>query len=216
MNNKKTLLHIIIYILIFTMPAYSQRFQGGFVVGVAGSQIDGDNFSGYNKVGLELGSFADYKISDKCSLRSGVYLVQKGAHSSANMPYFKTVVNEVEVPLWFNYYPYHRFGGTLGLSFAYIYRVYYHSSYYLDREDLGIGVWDFTTYLSFNYRLNSFLTLRASYRYGLLPITRPIKRECWKKSIYFFWLTPYPSTAGVCWWTNTASFSLEVKIPAKK
>ncbi len=216
MRPKKLLLHIIIYMCLISLSAYGQQFSGGFVFGLAGSQIDGDSYSGYNKVGFELGSFADYALNDKWSIRSGVFLVQKGAHSSANIPYFKTVINEVEVPLWFNYYPYRRFGGTFGLSFSYIYRAYYHSSYYLDREDLGIGFWDYPIYLSFNYRMNSFLTLRASYRYGLLPITRPIEWECWKKSLYLFWHGSYPSTTGVCWWTNTASFALEFKIPAKK
>ncbi len=209
---------ILIYtaILLLASTAFGQRFQGGFVIGMTGSQIDGDNFSGYNKIGLNLGSFVDYKLNSKWSLRSGVFLVQKGAHSSANMPYFKTAINEVEIPLWLNYYPYYRFGGTAGLSFSYIYNAYYHASYYLDRTDLGISLWDFAVYLSFNYRFNSFLTLRASYRYGLLPITRPIKWECWEKSIYLFWLTPYPTTSSVCWWTNTASMSLEFKIPTKK
>ena len=212
----KRLLFCTILLLIATVAVNAQGFEGGLVAGLAGSQIDGDNFSGYNKVGLELGSFADYKLSDKWSVRSGVFLIQKGAHSSAQMPYFKTVIDEVEVPLWFNYYPYKRFGATFGVGFAYIYRAFYHASYTLDREDLGIGYWDYTAYVSFNYRLNSFMTLRASYRYGLVPITRPVSWECWKKSIYMFWLSSYPAATNVCWWTNTASMSLEFKISSKK
>ena len=207
---------VLLLIIQLVICLNAQSFQGGFIVGLAGSQIDGDNFSGYNKVGFEFGSFADYKLTDKWSLRSGVVLIQKGAHSSTQVPYFKTVIDEVEVPLWFNYYPYPRFGTSFGVSFAYIYRAYYHSSYTLDRDDLNVGYWDFTGYVSFNYKLNSFITLRAAYRYGLLPITRPVSWECWKKSIYLFWLVPYSTTRSICWWTNTASMSLEFKILSKQ
>ncbi len=207
---------LLIMLSLSLLPAYAQRFQGGMVLGLTGSQIDGDGYSGYYKPGFELGAFADLVFSPYVSLRSGVFMVQKGAHSSAKQPYFKTVVNEVEVPLWLNYYPYSRIGVSFGTSFSYIFSAYYHSSYYLSREDLGIGNTDIDLYFSLNYKFSSHVTLRAAYRYGIIPITRPIRWECWKQSIYLFWLSAYPGTSTPCWWTNTASFSLEFKIGKQK
>ena len=211
----KKILLLLIFIFVFVFLK-AQYFQGSFIFGLAGSQIDGDGFRGYNKVGIEFGAFVDYKLNKLLSLRSGILLIQKGSHSSQREPYFKTVIDQVEIPLWLNYYPYQKFGASIGLSTAYIYKAFYHSSYTLDREDLGIGIWDFTIYISFNYRISSFVVLRASYRYGLLPITRPIYSECWKESIYLSWLISHPTSSQVCWWTNTASMSLEIKIPFLK
>jgi len=56
-----------------------QNFEGGVLLGLTASQIDGDNYRGYNKVGLQGGGWVrrmfTYTVGGQMELR----YVQKGA-----------------------------------------------------------------------------------------------------------------------------------------
>jgi hypothetical protein len=47
----------IITFLVCTGYAYSQQFEGGVLGGLTASQIDGDSYKGYNKVGIQAGAW---------------------------------------------------------------------------------------------------------------------------------------------------------------
>lgn len=209
----KRIATLIVLFLAIKAPAQDfQRFEGGVILGVSASQIDGDTYAGYNKLGYSFTTFALYRINRVLSLQSGVTIIQKGAHSPPKSPFFRTVVNEAEVPVWLNIQPYPHLGGSLGLNFGYIYKAYYESSTYLSKEDLSIGNLDLSSYLSINYRISKTIMFKLASRYSLLPITRPIRGECWYKSIFLSWLMPHYLTSSPCWWTNTVTVGFEIKI----
>ncbi len=196
--------------LLIWMQGYSQRFDGGVIIGISANQIDGDYYSGYNKAGYVFTTFARLRLNRNYSLQSGVSLIQKGAHSPPKQAFFRTVINEAEVPLWLNIHPYPHLGATVGLNFGYIYKAYYESTTIFTKDDLGIGDLDLSYYFGLRYKIGKRLIFRVAHRYGLLPITRPITGDCWKNSIYMFWLNPYPVTQP-CMWTNTVTVSFEIK-----
>ena len=47
----------------------AQVFTGGLSAGLVGSQVAGDNFSGYNKAGIFAGGFVALSVSEKSSLQ---------------------------------------------------------------------------------------------------------------------------------------------------
>jgi len=58
----KNILFISLLVLI-TAVANSQNFEGGALVGLTASQIDGDNYRGYNKVGLQGGGWVRHMFT---------------------------------------------------------------------------------------------------------------------------------------------------------
>ncbi|GAA4470159.1 hypothetical protein GCM10023093_30860 [Nemorincola caseinilytica] len=104
-------------------------FHGGLVTGVNFSQVDGDNFAGYSKAGLNVGGIVYFNMDPehvKGSLE--VLYTQKGARSKG-MPYtvapglyitnYRITLNYAEVPFMINYFDrhMHHFGGGFSLSY---------------------------------------------------------------------------------------------------
>lgn len=60
----------------------SQNFQGRLILGINGSQIDGDGMSGYYKPGLVTGLAARFPVSSSVSLGPEIMYSQKGSKAS--------------------------------------------------------------------------------------------------------------------------------------
>ncbi len=65
---KKLFLAVII-ILVVSLQTKAQSFNGGIKAGMVVSQIAGDGFSGFNKVGLNGGFFVQYYVEPVVSLQ---------------------------------------------------------------------------------------------------------------------------------------------------
>ena len=58
-----------IVVLIFLLGGISekmqaQQFHGGIALGLVGSQVAGDTYSGYNKAGISGGGFVNLNLSE--------------------------------------------------------------------------------------------------------------------------------------------------------
>ena len=55
-----------VLLILFLLPLSKVQAQvsGGMIAGVAASQIDGDDWGGYNFWGYQFGGFANYKFDD--------------------------------------------------------------------------------------------------------------------------------------------------------
>lgn len=86
-----------------TLTASSQEFKAGWVAGVTATQVDGDNMSGYNKLGPHLGIYVERYFGPRFSLRPEFLYTIKGAKQylfpdSAVTP-LKASFHYIEVPL---------------------------------------------------------------------------------------------------------------------
>ncbi|MDX2246777.1 MAG: outer membrane beta-barrel protein [Bacteroidia bacterium] len=79
--------------------AQSQNLGGGLVVGFNASQVDGDDFRGFNKAGLSLGGFVTYPINDRFSFQPEILVEQLG---SANQQQLIVQTTHADVPLLLN------------------------------------------------------------------------------------------------------------------
>lgn len=96
--------HFVLIILLASLAcnANSQNFEGGALVGLTASQIDGDNYKGYNKVGLQGGAWVRRMFTYTFGGQMEIRYVQKGAlkRNTVDDPiYRRTALHYVDVPL---------------------------------------------------------------------------------------------------------------------
>jgi len=93
-----------LFILFFGICS-AQNFNAGFIGGLTMSQISGDGYSGYNKVGPRIGAYVNYPLKKKMSLQIGIQYLQKGSEENdvdANN-FYSYKLDYLEIPFTFNY-----------------------------------------------------------------------------------------------------------------
>lgn len=103
------------------------RFFGGLVGGVNFTQVDGDTYSGYNKVGLNVGAIVQARVNNILGLSVEINYTQKGSHaistssSAALGTYiseYKFKLNYMEIPVVLHILTNQRFHYEFGFSYA--------------------------------------------------------------------------------------------------
>lgn len=105
LNMKKLFFIATIFISTCT---YSQVFKSGLLIGLTGSQVEGDGYGGYNKLGFIAGGFTNTDFSEKWSTQFEIYYINKGSFDPArpdkgDYSMFKFNVNYIEVPIALRY-----------------------------------------------------------------------------------------------------------------
>lgn len=97
----------IVFLVLLSHLAYSQGvFKGYLVGGVAGSQVDGDTLSGYDKGGLigGMGLYVGVSKNKKHGVSLEGYYIQKGVVLKIDdFPVYRVRLNYVEFPFLYNY-----------------------------------------------------------------------------------------------------------------
>jgi hypothetical protein len=116
---------IIQLLLLSVLPslAFSQQFQGGLLGGIVGSQVAGDLYSGYNKVGVIGGGYIALLLDTKFSLQLEMEYIQKGSRHNADTDIptditYKLNISYIEMPLLLRYQVTDKLGLEAGLGFA--------------------------------------------------------------------------------------------------
>jgi Outer membrane protein beta-barrel domain len=101
---------VALLLMCISNTMHAQNFIGKLIVGVNGSQIDGDNRSGYNQPGFMVGIGTAFPINDKWSFEPEMLFSQKGSRTSTEetdekgLPLIRFRLNYVELPLIVNYH----------------------------------------------------------------------------------------------------------------
>ena len=85
-----------------------QCFDGGVLAGGLISQVDGDNWEGYNKLGYMAGGFVQLELSKHSSLQLEMEYIQKGSRKPANADsgdYYSYLLrlHYLEIPLLYQF-----------------------------------------------------------------------------------------------------------------
>lgn len=105
----------------------SYRFFGGLEAGTNFTQIDGDTYAGFNKVGLNIGALVYVRISNIVGASIAFDYTQKGSHgvSSTASPAlgsyisdYRVKLNYIEVPVVLHLLTDRRLHYEAGLSYA--------------------------------------------------------------------------------------------------
>ena len=83
-----------------------QNFEGGVLAGLTASQIDGDSYRGYNKVGLQGGAWVRRMFTYTLGGQMEIRYMQKGAlktNTVKDPTYSRTALHYVDIPLMAQY-----------------------------------------------------------------------------------------------------------------
>ncbi|MFA8299030.1 MAG: outer membrane beta-barrel protein [Hyphomicrobiales bacterium] len=85
---------------------FAQKFSGGVIGGVTASQVAGDNYSGYLKPGINVGTWLGLELTERSSLQMELSYIMKGSLFSvtkSDQLSYKLNLNYLQVPVLFQY-----------------------------------------------------------------------------------------------------------------
>jgi hypothetical protein len=106
---KRYLIALLVLTLAISEMVSAQGFKGGATLGLVGSQVAGDTYSGYNKAGVYVGGWVSYDVSKHSAFQMEMTYFQKGSRHNpdyeknpADFPYLFRA-DYIEVPLLYLY-----------------------------------------------------------------------------------------------------------------
>ena len=111
---KVFLLSLMIGLVVVATQTHSQKFNGGILAGGLVSQVDGDDWAGYHKLGFMGGGFVSLDLSRHFTLQMEMEYIQKGSRKSADLENpndfsYLLRLHYLEIPLLVQYTFYKRF-----------------------------------------------------------------------------------------------------------
>lgn len=175
---------IIFVFLLVSVATSAQDFHGGLVLGVAGSQIDGDNHRGYFKGGLNLGAFVNRQINKRSGWQMEIKYTGKGARSldssSTSTNYYHVSLKYVELPILYYYQINQKYSIQVGASVGYLFKGYYTgfsiasdpslSTYINEDITASLSKFDFDALIGFSYHLTKSLEFNLRLSRSVSPV----------------------------------------------
>ena len=75
---------LVIVLFIIPVMTLAQRFKGGVLLGICASQVDGDTYGGFDKVGLQGGVFVNTKFTKYWGAQMEIQYNAKGARKKTS------------------------------------------------------------------------------------------------------------------------------------
>ncbi len=160
-----------------------KTFYGGLLLGANASQIDGDGFSGYHKLGLNVGATVYWHFIPKVGVNLELLYSQKGSRGvhQSESPYFgayfeqyRIHLNYVEVPLIVNYFISQKYHIGVGASYNALvsHKETYEavSQYFIDPDVYLFNRYFVDMIVSGSMMIKNGLLVNARYQYGLTPV----------------------------------------------
>ncbi|HCS19414.1 MAG TPA: hypothetical protein DIW47_02435 [Bacteroidetes bacterium] len=161
----------LLFLVLFPIGlVQAQEFKSGYMLGVSATQVDGDNLSGYNKLGPHLGIFVERMFGDKFSVRPEFLFTIKGAKNYVDIDNIadpiKTAFYYVEVPFFLNYHI-KKFQIEAGPSFG-VLMYAYNNDKTGKYETTGLyNRMEWAAHLGVSYRLKESMLLYGRYSYSM-------------------------------------------------
>ena len=159
------------------------RFFGGLVAGVNFSQVDGDTYAGYNKVGVNAGGIVYARLTDNIGASMEFNYTQKGSHAISNSAspalgtYFseyRLKLNYVEVPIVLHILTNRKLHYEVGASYAQLLNfsetIYSDPGYVIDPNIFYFHKTDFCLNAGLCYQLYNWWFIEGRFQYSLVSI----------------------------------------------
>lgn len=161
--------------LLFSLSFYGQVFKVGLLAGLSGSQVEGDGYGGYNKLGFIVGGFTNIEHSEKFSTQLDMYFINKGSQknpktSEGDVDAFKLNINYVEMPFALRYH-YKKFIVEAGLYYS-VFLNYSMSDEFgeVTDEPFPFKKYDFGGFLGLNYKINEHIIFNLRSKNSFMPV----------------------------------------------
>lgn len=93
-------------LLQLSFPIVAQQFNAGVFGGVTASQVDGDSYSGFNKLGLTAGAFVNREIDNNIFWQIEIKYATRGVYkgpTDIDPTLYRSTYRYVEIPLSVHY-----------------------------------------------------------------------------------------------------------------
>ncbi|MBO4581974.1 MAG: PorT family protein [Bacteroidales bacterium] len=187
-------IYILFLCLLLALSAPAQKIRGGLQAGAAITQVDGDDYGGYHKAGVFVGTFANYPFENiRCKLQMEINYVQKGSRATNNGIY-KISLHQVEIPVMFGWNFWKGFYLQAGLSC----NILAGAKETLDGEDLETDhkfhLFELGGVADLNYYFENYFGIGIKFNYSLSPIGRNYvlrssgiyKTYMWNNALIFY------------------------------
>lgn len=179
-------LTVLIFFVFISAFVFGQRFGGGVMGGVVGSQVAGDTYSGFRKAGVFVGGFVYLPVSPHSIFQLELEYFQKGSRHNPDYeknpndyPYLFRV-NYIEMPLLYQYKFNDRIKMEFGPSVGFLVNYYEKANEEVESDkpgynkpapatfQLNLGIYVYLTdKIAVNLRTNnSFSNIRTENRTG--------------------------------------------------
>jgi hypothetical protein len=116
---------ILIFFLLSGTFAQAQKFSGEILGGAVGSQVSGDQLSGFNKAGIIAGGGVRTGLGENTSLGFRILYFQKGSRKPSKLDqgdpsYYRLRLNYIEVPVLLRFGLIKNFYAEAGISAGYL------------------------------------------------------------------------------------------------
>jgi hypothetical protein len=167
-------------------------FYGGLLLGGNFTQVDGDRFAGYHKVGLNVGGIVYAQFAEHIAGSIEILFSQKGSRAHKTQPTtsqayniltYDINLNYAEVPLMLNYFDKRK--SHFGAGFSYSQLISSKENVLTDPpfpsniklEDYPFQKMDVNFLIGFNLHLVKGLFLNGRFQYSVLPIRKNVYSE---------------------------------------
>jgi hypothetical protein len=170
---------LFISVLLFPLVLNAQRFDGGAMVGLTATQIDGDNLGGYNKPGIRAGGWVNTPISENLILQLELEFIQKGSKVSQSElkggQYYHARLNYIQAPVLVKTSLMPRLNAEAGLAGAYLFNSLEDTDGYgfvepQYPESVPFDQFELSGLIGLNYDLIERFILNVRFNYSLLPV----------------------------------------------
>jgi hypothetical protein len=124
MKKKLPITLVFLYFITVNSLISAQTFTGGALLGINASQVDGDNYAGYNKLGFMGGAYVYTSLSRRFDLQMEIKYMGKGANkptTEQDLTRYTSNLHYIEIPVLVRLNTKIKLGWEAGLGFGYLF-----------------------------------------------------------------------------------------------
>jgi len=165
-------------LLCLAYVSYAQPINYGVYGGITASQVDGDSYSGFNKLGMTTGAFANQYIVFDMYWQAELKYVMRGVYKGPedyDQTLYRSIYHYLEIPLSVFYLYDEKIGLELGISPEVLLAAVYRDengkmnpSNFPDNRRFGLSV-----FVGLSYWFSSSTGLNLRYTNSAIPFRDP-------------------------------------------
>ena len=176
-NIWKSNLLILHFIFFVSAISAQQKFKAGVIVGLNGSQLSGDTYSGYNQPGIYGGLFVQTTLSNEIQLNFDIAFSQKGSRHNprpekGDFSQYYLRLNYIEIPVYVSIpiKKIDKISLELGLCYATLLDYFEEVNYFNQLKVRPFKKTEFSGFIGLGYQLNSNFKLHIRANNSILPV----------------------------------------------
>lgn len=155
---------------------HAQYFDGGIVAGLSASQVDGDNYAGFNKLGITAGGWVSRNISENLAGQLELCYTGKGAYftdKDASPPiYHKRSLHYIDIPVLLDLFYRDKVVFNLGVAPELLVKHMLEDKDGIDPDDpLDYNTLTMSGIAGVGYEFMDRLTFNIRYNYSIIPMS---------------------------------------------